>query len=266
MPVQSVGDGQALQRMVAWERAFAAATEQIGIRDGFLTFFADDSIQIQRGPKVSLVPARDSLAAQALPKLPLANRLLWEPYTGHVSADGTLGWLTGGFVSLNQVEQLPVRQGAYFSVWKRQANGTWQVWLDEGIGLPQIWQGASPFRVAPDPDEGSTGTANEALADVERSVASDAAAWRARLATGVRVHREGMMPLVGRDAVLAWAEKQGPRRYALLRTEEAGSGDLAITVGALDAGATAKTQGSWVRVWKRDLGGRWRIVFQTETP
>ena len=266
VPVQSVGDGQALQRMVAWERAFAAATEQIGVRDGFLTFFAEDSIQIQRGPKVALVPARDALAAQTLPKLPLANRLLWEPYTGHVSADGTLGWLTGGFVSLNQAEQVPVRQGAYFSVWKRQANGTWRVWLDEGIGLPQIWQGASPFRVAPDPDEGSTGTAKETLADVERSVAGDAAAWRARLATAVRVHRDGMMPLVGRDAVLAWVEKQGPRRYAVLRAEEAGSGDLAVTIGALDTGAAAKTQGSWVRVWKRDLGGRWRIVFQTETP
>lgn len=266
VPMQSVGDGQALQRMVAWERAFAAATEQIGVRDGFLTFFAEDSIQIQRGPRVALVPARDALAAQPLPRLPLANRLLWEPYTGHVSADGTLGWLTGGFVSLNQAEQVPVRQGAYFSVWKRQVNGTWRVWLDEGIGLPQIWQGASPFRVAPDPDEGSTGTANETLADVERSVAGDAAAWRARLATGVRVHRDGMMPLVGRDAVLAWAEKQGPRRYAVLRAEEAGSGDLAVTIGALDSAAGAKTQGSWVRVWKRDLGGRWRIVFQTETP
>jgi hypothetical protein len=265
MPVQSVGDAQALQRMVAWERAFAAATEQIGVRDGFLTFFADDSIQIQRGPKVALVPARDALATQPLPKLPLANRLLWEPYTGHVSSDGTLGWLTGGFVSLNQVEKLPVRQGAYFSVWKRQANGTWRVWLDEGIALPQIWQDASPFRVAPDPDEGSIGTANESVADVERAVAGDAAAWRARLSAGVRVHRDGMMPVVGRDAVLAWADKQGPRRYALLRTEEAGSGDLAVTIGALDAGAAAKTQGSWVRVWKRDLGGRWRIVFQTET-
>ena len=266
VPVQSVGDGQALQRMVAWERAFAAATEQIGVRDGFLTFFAEDSIQIQRGPKVALAPARDALAAQTLPRLPLANRLLWEPYTGHVSADGTLGWLTGGFVSLNQAEKVPVRQGAYFSVWKRQANGTWRVWLDEGIGLPQIWQGASPFRVAPDPDEGSTGSSKETIADVERSVASDAVAWRARLATGVRMHRDGMMPIVGRDAVLAWAEKQGSRRYGVLRVEEAGSGDLAITVGALDDGGAAKTQGSWVRVWKRDLGGRWRIVFQTETP
>jgi len=265
VPVQSVGDGQALQRMVAWERAFAAATEQIGVRDGFLTFFADDSIQIQRGAKVALVSAREALASQPLPRLPLVNRLLWEPYTGHIAADGTLGWLTGGFVSLNQAQQVPVRQGAYFSVWKRQANGTWRVWLDEGIGLPQIWQGASPFRVAPEPDEGTVGTATETLADVERSVAGDAAAWRARLATGVRLHREGTMPLVGREAVLTWADTQAARRYALLRTEEAGSGDLAVTIGAIDAGVGAKTQGSWVRVWKRDLGGRWRIVFQTET-
>jgi hypothetical protein len=49
------------------------------------------------------------------------------------------------------------------------------------------------------------------------------------------------------------------------RSEEAGSGDLAVTIGALDSATAAKTQGSWVRVWKRDLGGRWRIVFQTET-
>ena len=265
-PGRAQGDGQALQRMVAWERAFAAATEQIGVRDGFLTFFADDSIQIQRGPKVMLVAAREALAAQPLPKLPLASTLLWEPYTGHVSSDGTLGWLTGGFVALDKAQKIPVRQGAYFSVWKRQSNGTWRVWLDEGIGLPQIWQGASPFRVAPDPDEGSVGTANESIADVERTVATDASAWRARLASGVRLHRQNVMPLVGREAVVAWAEKESRPGYVLLRTEEAASGDLAIAIGALDGATAAKAQGSWVRVWKRDLGGRWRIVFQTETP
>ena len=47
-------DTQALQRMVATERAFAAATAEIGVRDGFLTFFAEDAVSIQRAPK----PAR----------------------------------------------------------------------------------------------------------------------------------------------------------------------------------------------------------------
>src|SRR4029453_17333969 len=99
--VGAQSDPQALQRMVATERAFAAATAEVGVRDGFLAFFADDSVKIQRGATVTLARAKDDLASQPLPKLPLPNQLIWEPFTGHMSVDGTLGWLTGAFVSLN---------------------------------------------------------------------------------------------------------------------------------------------------------------------
>jgi ketosteroid isomerase-like protein len=259
-------DGQALQRMVATERAFAAATEQVGVRDGFLSFFADDAVAIRRGAQVTLEPARDGLAAQPLPKLPLANTLLWEPYTGHVSADGTLGWLTGAFVNFNQAQKTPVGQGAYFSVWKRQPNGTWRVWLDEGIRLPQIWKDASPFRVAPEPEAGSAGGPSETIDEAERAVAASGEVWRARLAAGVRLHRDGVMPLVGREAVIAWAAPVSRIAYTLLRTETAGSGDLAITIGAYElTAASGPERGSWVRAWKRDSTGRWRIVFETRT-
>src|SRR5436190_17412004 len=93
-------DPQALQRMAATERAFAAATAEIGVRDGFLTFFADDAIQIVSGAdgsKTTIARAKDRLQTLALPKLPLASRLMWEPFTGQISADGSLGWLTGAY-------------------------------------------------------------------------------------------------------------------------------------------------------------------------
>lgn len=256
-------DPQALQRMVATERAFAAATAEVGFRDGFLTFFADDSIQIQRGDRVTLTPAREGLAAQALPQLPLVNQLLWEPFTGHVSTDGTLGWLTGSFVQFNQAQKTTVGQGAYFSVWKKQSNGTWRVWLDEGVRLPQIWLNASPFRVAPEPDAGATGAANETIDEVERSIAKDGDAWRGRIALGARFHRNGMMPLVGRDDIVRWSRGRAAPAHTVLRTEAAASGDLAIVVGAIETADKSKP-GSFVRVWKRDVTGRWRIVFQTE--
>ena len=151
--VSTQSDPQALQRMVATERAFAAATEQIGVRDGFLAFFAEDAVAIRRGAGVTLAAARDGLAAQPLPKLPIANPLIWEPFTGHVSADGTLGWLTGALcVAERRRSGNPWRRARTFHVWKLQPNGTWRVWLDEGIRLPQIWRDASPFRVAPEPD------------------------------------------------------------------------------------------------------------------
>ena len=261
-------DAQALQRMVATERAFAAATAEVGVRDGFLAFFADDSVQIQRGDAVTLSPARDALASQAVPKLPLVNQLLWEPFTGHVSSDGTLGWLTGAYVVFNQAQKTPIGQGAYFSVWKRQSNGTWRVWLDEGIRFPQIWQNASPFRVAPDPDPGKEGAPNETLADAERAMTADASAvhtrFTERLSAHARFHRDGQMPVVGREAIVEWLRAH-PSTSAcrVLQTESAASGDLAVVIGAC-APAKGKPT-SYVRVWKRDVTGKWRIVFQTES-
>jgi len=262
--MQAPVDAQALQRMVATERAFAAATEQIGVRDGFLSFFAEDAVSIQRQPTFAVVPARAALTAQPLAKLPLANTLVWEPYTGHVSSDGTIGWLTGGFVSMNQAQHVVVAQGAYFSVWKRQADGTWRVWLDEGIGLPQIWQGAAPFRVAPDPDTGTAGTPSETIDAAEAAIASNRDAWRARLGADVRLHVDGQMPIVGRDAVTASPRTSAAVNYTPLRSEVAASGDLAVTIGTFERQSAEPRRGTWVRVWKRDVTGRWRIVFQTE--
>jgi ketosteroid isomerase-like protein len=261
-------DPQALPRMVATERAFAAATAEIGVRDGFLTFFADDSVTIRAGSNgatATVVPARVGLMAAPLPPLPLVTTLIWEPFTGQVSSDGSLGWLTGGYARMTAATKDVVGQGAYFSVWKRQANGTWRVWLDEGIALPQIWRDAAPFRAALEPDAGQAGAANESIDAVEREVATGGDNWRARLAQTVRLHRDGRMPLVGRDAVQAWAEETWKSvRYTVVKTEAAGSGDLAVTIGGYDATTAAGAEhGTWVRVWKRDVTGRWRLMFET---
>jgi ketosteroid isomerase-like protein len=71
------------------------------------------------------------------------------------------------------------------------------------------------------------------------------------------------MPFVGRDAVLAAPRTAGPRTCSIIHTEIAPSGDLGITIGGFDDSARAAS-GTFVRVWKKDVTGRWRIVFQTE--
>jgi ketosteroid isomerase-like protein len=263
---QAQTDAQALQRMVATERAFAAATAEVGVRDGFLAFFANDSVQIRRGVTVTLEPAREQLAARPMSPLPLSNRLLWEPFTGHVSSDGLLGWLTGAYVLMSPDSNKVISQGAYFSVWKRQPDGTWRVWLDEGISLPAIWEKAAPFRVAPDPDAGTSGEPGEAVEAVEASVAAGGDAWRSRLAADARLHIDGLMPIAGRRAIGSSPRGSANVTYRVVRAEVAGSGDLAIAIGSFDdQNAPGASNGSWVRVWKRDVSGRWRIVFQTET-
>jgi len=260
-------DTQAMARMAATERAFAAATTEVGVRDGFLAFFSEDSIAIRAGAAgtpATVGSARAGLKGLPLEPLPVGVRLMWEPFTGHVSSDGTLGWLTGGYARLNQPSREIQGQGAYFSVWKRQADQTWRVWLDEGISLPEVWRDAAPFRAAPEPDAGTEGAAGETIAAAERAVETGGASWRARLAAAVRLHRDGRMPFVGRDRAIAWASSLSTVRYTVVRTEVALSGDLAIALGGYDAtGGNGAEHGTWVRAWKRDVTDRWRIVFET---
>jgi hypothetical protein len=258
--------------MVATERAFAAATAEIGVRDGFLTFFADDAVALGAGPTgatATVDRAKDGLAKLQSAKLPILSRLMWEPFTGQVSDDGTLGWLTGPYVALNQATNEITAKGAYFSVWKRQADGTWRVWLDEGVTLPDVWSGASEFRAAPEPAAGTAGAPSESLDDAERAVAAGGEAWRARLAAAVRLHREAQMPVAGREAVAEWARGAWSSvRYVVVRAERAaGSGDLGVALGGYEATTASGPQhGTWVRVWKRDVTNRWQVVFETSKP
>jgi hypothetical protein len=259
------GGNQALERMVAAERAFAAATAEIGVRDGFLTFFAEDAVSISAGAAGATVGrARDGLRKMPVPRLPLASKLIWEPFTGLVSKDGTLGWLTGAFVAVDQLTQQTRRKGAYFSVWKLQGDGTWRVWLDEGVSLPEVWTDARPFRPATAPEGDSPGAEGEALEAAERDVVEGGEPWNLRLAAGVRLHREGQMPIPDRERAIEWSRHWKRLRYSPVRSELAGSGDLAVTLGAYE-GFTGggKEHGIWVRVWQRNSGGRWQIVFET---
>ena len=104
---------------------------QKGIRDAFLEFFADDA--------VALVPEPASWKARlrAEPSVPLAeHELLWEPRVGDVAASGELGWLTGPSTFTNKKDGKEPQHGNYLSVWRKQADGSWKVFLDVGTDAP----------------------------------------------------------------------------------------------------------------------------------
>jgi hypothetical protein len=265
-PVVAQLDTQALPRMVATERAFAAAAAELGTRNTFLTFFADDAVSFEGAGAVATIGrAKDALIAAPPTKLPVLSRLMWEPFTGQISEDGTLGWLTGPYAVLVLTTKDITAKGAYFSVWEREVDGTYRVWLDEGIALPDVWSGASDFRAAPQADVGSVGAADETIDQAERAVASGGDAWNARLAASVRLHREGIMPMAGRDGIAAWAHAAWTSiHYVVLRNEKAASGDLGVALGGYEATTPAGAEhGTFVRVWQRDVQGHWRIVFET---
>ena len=268
-----------LARMIAAERAFAAATREIGVRDGFLTFFMDDAIDVAPvGKTLGLVKVKDRLRSQPPPALPLVRQLLWEPRWGAISSAGDLGWLTGPYRMKDAKGVDPDRHGAYFSVWRRQADGTYKVRLDIGIATAREVVFPEGFTAAPPPvaAPGAAAPAENELRLIEARFAEAAskdlaAAYRAHLLPNARLHRNERSPFVGADAAADFMASTFDRMtWGVLHVEGASSGDMAIAAGSYDAAAKASEgrpgtpeRGYFVRVWHRAPDGGWKIAFET---
>ena len=110
-------DADPMAAVAEAERAFARETAKVGIRAGFLAWFARDSI----GFHPSLGNAWDQLNARPAPPNPTAALLEWEPRVGDVAASGEMGWLTGP--STFTAPDGAKRYGNYLSVWVRRPEG-----------------------------------------------------------------------------------------------------------------------------------------------
>jgi hypothetical protein len=261
-------DPQAIQRMAAAERAFAAAAAEQGWRDAALAFVAPGAVVVRRAPAGSPQSADARAWIGDLPpaKLPVALREIWEPAVGQVSSDGTVGWIAGGRAALALPLQSLANQGAFLHVWKRQDEGTWKVSLIDEVPFPSLWKDAAPFAAMPAPDAGTAGGPDESLADAERAIAAGGDAWRDRLAEHVLVLRAGQQPVTGRGPVLASAASSRglAARFGDASVDVAGSDDLGVAWGRYTIATPRPMAGTWGRVWHRDIGGRWRIVVQIE--
>jgi ketosteroid isomerase-like protein len=262
----------AQQELFEAERAFVRLAAERGFRDSFYAYFADDGIAFNPHP----FRVRPSLASQ--PSTPAPMGADWAPVYGDVSAAGDLGWNTGPLVFAGRNGQ-PGRHGMFFSVWKRQPDGSFKVVLDVGSDTPAAvvpldepphssWQprrgAAAPVDPAP---------ARSGLLAVERAFLAEAAsggigrAYGSWLADDARVHRPGSMPVVGRSALREWASAQNSKyRGEPLFADVARSGDLGYAWGNYEKAGDTPDAGYYARVWKRDPAGQWRIVMDTVSP
>ncbi|MCA1642615.1 MAG: hypothetical protein LC785_11835 [Acidobacteria bacterium] len=121
----------ALASLVEAERSFARRCGEVGVRDSFIEFFAEDGFNFTPAP---------TKTREAFMKRPAqTNRtttLNWRPAYADVSSAGDLGYTTGPVVLTDNTGRNPPRYSYYFSVWRKQRDGSWKVELDLGIETP----------------------------------------------------------------------------------------------------------------------------------
>jgi ketosteroid isomerase-like protein len=256
----------ALAVMAQTERDFAAACRKVGMRDSFLQYFADEALFFVPQP----VNAKEALSKR--PAEPFAARqLTWEPRLGDVASSADLGWLTGpSELVVPSAPQPGPRHQVYLSVWRRQPSGDWRVILDVGVATPSAASfdpGFQRFRM-PDrysgPGGKTAGTASLEAADRalnERAAKSPADGFAPALLDSSRLHRDEILPLVGKAAIGEWLRKQtGQFSASTTKAEAAEAGDFGYTYGSFRIDGEEPKTGSYIRMWERRSDGTWFVA------
>ena len=94
-----------------------------------------------------------------------------------------------------------------------------------------------------------------------------AQAYRAHLAAAARLHRFGMLSIVGRGAIADWLDQHAASMSATSGAADAAeAGDIGYSYGTYALKGDAVESGAYIRVWTRDGAGRWLVVADVTQP
>lgn len=265
--------------VVAAERAFAADSPALGIGGSFNKWSTPDAVVIGGG---EVQPVREAYPPDA-PRPADEPSLEWWPNFAGVSRSGDFGFTTGG-VALNGR-----RTGHYFTIWRRQPDGSWKWVYDGGSGasaadvpgpdsepeilpigpqLLEVRRAGQPPDPRPRSERAMAAVTAQEATLAQAAAVDQAAAHLAVLADNGRLYVAPRPPAIGREAfeeaLTGW-----PATFRFGPTEGGGAsdyGDLVWTYGeAAWSRDDQERAGHYVRLWQRQEGG-WKIVLAQLIP
>lgn len=235
--------------VIAAERAFAARGGEIGWVAAFGEYTAPD------GLIGNLANAPQQIAET--PDNGARNLFWWPAYAG-ISRSGDLGFTTGPF----SVDEARTPRGQYFTVWRRQPDGSWKWIWDGGPGVIPNALNHGVDADFPTLPVATSGVGSAATAVEQVRALEAAGSLVSRLSTDAQVYRPGQ-PLAAAPAEAFGAP--GGVTYQIVRADGSEAGDLVFTLG--DANWTADGEarsGIFARIWQYQPEG-WRIVYDQLT-
>lgn len=256
MVTSTVERESAVVAIVRAERAFATRASDVGWISAFREFAAPDGQLAQH----ELVSAPAVLAATPDDG---DRSLFWWPDFAGVARSGDLGFTTGGF----SADETRDARGQYFTVWRRQGDGSWRWIFDGGPGPvtdPPAYAGpTSAVRELPVALQGvgSASRAVEQVSAIERE-SSTARALAERLAPDAHVYRRGRARSAGGAASMEnMTIPSADIAYTLKRVEASAAGDLVFALGEANWVSDGQARNAYfARIWQY-RSGSWFIVY-----
>ena len=256
---------QAVRSLVEAERNFYRTGQEQGTRAAFLAFLADSGIIFRPGP----VNGRRTWNEREENGLDL----VWEPTFAAVSRSADFGYDTGPAKwRANKKEKEFTGYGHFVSIWRKEPDGAWKVYLDCGIEHAKPTGKSETLRtmVPGEPKAGEPEgiVRQRAFGDAQRGFLTLAKldftkAFRESGGDEVRLYRDGSLPTVGKDA---GAKLLGPEQAGVALEVIAGnmssSSDLAYYYGKYsDTRSQGAPTGHFLQVWQTNPAGAWQLVL-----
>lgn len=249
------------ETLVAAEHAFAAAVAEKGFKQGFLAFAAPDGFMFNP------VPTNARKILETVPDGPPEKTpLAWWPDFAGIARSGELGFTSGPASS-------PVR---YFTVWKKQPDGSWR-WIYDGgapMSAPLPYQADAKPRLLPlaSAAAGSAERAAAEIAPLEARIAAGSTddargALKTMLAKQALLGVPGKPSRTGDDPDAALAGRPAAMSLRGLGQTASTAGDMVFSWGEARWATDRQLRwGHYARIWQKDSAYGWRVVADVLIP
>lgn len=256
-----------LNALIATEYSFVSAAAEIGTRDAFLKFVADDGIIF----RPNAVNGKTFLSNA--PKRP--GLLSWYPTYAGISRDGDLGFTTGPADFKKDKDSSSIWFGNFSTVWQQQANGEFKFVIDMGNSNSKPTEQYVPLKFemmesnSSSLRKGVKRIKSDELFNNDKTLTmiipkvGIASTYKKFISEESRLLRDKFYPLVGTSAIADYlSKKNGTYVFNSIGGKISSSKDIGFTYGELIISNAESDNGkyNYMHIWKKE-GKRWIIII-----
>jgi len=272
MPLSGQQKRSDLNSMIETEYSFVSAAGELGMRDAFLKFIADDGIIFRPAPLngkkfLSEAPNR-------------AGLLSWYPAHADISGAGDMGFTTGPADLRRDKDSAAIWFGNFCTVWQKQLNGEWKFEIDIGNQTDKPSVNETPLKY-----QANGSFSGQLIKGVSRNKPNElftldrqfrtiseklgiAGTYKKFVNDETRILRDGVYPVIGIDQIdHFWRTQNISINFKPLGGKLSLSKDFGFTYGELEMVNNAENGRErfyYMRVYKKD-GKHWVIAAEVQS-